>query len=147
MTLKAWVYRMAKTHRMPHLHSKRALQCVACLREMPCTLRHSMGLRHPLASAEKCHYWKRVRCSVLQCVAVCCSVLQCVAVCCFSAGKCHRLILFCDVSFERDTQIHISLSEEHLLHTRAQARDTGWLQLSLLQKSPVKETIFCKEVL
>ena len=26
--------------------------------------------------------WNDVRCSVLQCVAVCCSVLQCVAVCC-----------------------------------------------------------------
>jgi len=25
---------------------------------------------------------ERVRCSVLQCVAVCCSVLRCVAVCC-----------------------------------------------------------------
>jgi len=29
-----------------------------------------------------CEYLPRVRCSVLQCVAVCCSVLQCVAVCC-----------------------------------------------------------------
>ena len=29
-----------------------------------------------------------VRCSVLQCVAVCCSVLQCVAVCCSAINAC-----------------------------------------------------------
>jgi len=34
------------------------------------------------APCDYSRYWYLVRCSVLQCVAVCCSVLQCVAVCC-----------------------------------------------------------------
>ena len=41
-----------------------------------------------------CRMWCSVRCSVLQCVAVCCGVLQCVAVC-YSVLQC--VAVWCDV--------------------------------------------------
>jgi len=77
-----------------------------------------------------------VCCSVSQCVAVCRSVLQCVAVCCS--------VLQCD--------IHVCTFFVYLIgvNTRmrvyeATLRLVGSLNYSsLLQKSPVKRTTFCK---
>jgi len=69
-----------------------------------------------------------VRCSVLPCVAACCSMLQCVAVCCSVLPR-----NTCDPC--------LGLSH---------AKTCNILQTtnyrSLLQKSPIKETIFCKRV-
>jgi len=56
--------------------------------------------------------------SVLQCAAVCCSVLQCAAVCCS--------VLQCVAVFS--SRVESGLSR---------------IDRSLLQKSPIKETIFC----
>ena len=70
----------------------------------------------------------------LQCVAVCCSVLQCVAVCCS--------VLQC---------LHSYTPCLPIIHSHSHSPHMGWLRSvasikfwSLLQKSPIKESIFCK---
>jgi len=107
--------------------------------------------------------------SVLRCVAVCCSVLQCVAVCC-SVLQCVAVSIksitirissiytlhssrpkssaHTDVDYRR-RPIRIEMPP---LHAHSRVVDVDRLEWasriahyrSLLQKSPVKETIFCK---
>jgi len=59
------------------------LQCVAVCCSLLKKTKSSLP-SHCVASESirACCIVTTVRCSVLQCVAVCCSVLQCVAVCC-----------------------------------------------------------------
>jgi len=81
-----------------------------------------------------------VCCSVLQCVAVCCSVLQCVAVCCsmlqYVAVCCSDPCQCCRVA---SSLSHDSPGLHHRAGECLEKNDN-----SLLQKSPIKETIFCK---
>ena len=72
-----------------------------------------------------------VCCSVLQCVAVCCSVLQCVAVCCR-----HRILHFFQVC-------HSSINLFVTAKRRYSAKEP-YKRDDILQKRPIKETIFCK---
>jgi len=67
-----------------------------------------------------------VCCSALQCVAVCCNVLQCVAVCCSMLFMCAYLCMTGPVRMCCVTYLMVSSHR------------------SLLQKSPIKEKIFCK---
>ena len=46
------------------------------------------------AYVSQCVFPLTVRCSVMQCVAVCCSVLQCVTVCC---SVLHGVVVCCSV--------------------------------------------------
>ena len=131
---------------------------------------------------------QHLRCSVLQCVAVCCSVLQCVAVCCSVlqcvavCGSVWLCVAVCCTVLQFLTVRSISLIQTHkcnlcynhkhtfpapllppslcqqqtqyptdTIHNRnrprgcAQAREHDrHPHRSLLQKSPVKETIFCR---
>jgi len=73
-------------------------------------------------------------CTVLQCVAVCYSVLQCVAMCC-SVLQCVAVDVYHLQTSKRPFELSLILSDipRILSDTR-----------SILQKRPIKETIFCK---
>jgi len=94
------------------------LQCVAVC----CSVLQCVAVCCSVFSVLQC---VAVCCSVLLCVAVCCGVLQCVAVCCsaslgmFIAETCNR--------------VWGGYDEQSPSNDR-----------SLLQKRPIKETIFCK---
>ena len=82
--------------------------------------------------------------SVLQCVAVCCSVLQCVAVCC-SVLQCVRvepLWLSLEGGVLRKKYIYI-YAAVRCIASRIKY-EMQYYEDSLLQKSTIKETIFCK---
>ena len=75
-------YRVAKTHRMPHLSwpffRKRALELVSLLRNSSCNLRHLMGLCHHVVccSLELTATHCNTRCNTLQHTATHCTTLQ-----------------------------------------------------------------------
>jgi len=91
-----------------------------------------------------------VCCSVLQCVAVCCSVLQCVAVCCSvlqCVAVCHSALHSVAVCYsvlqgveEKDVYGVATISRLFQIVGLFCERDCR----SLLWKSPIKETVFCK---
>jgi len=113
-----------------------------------------------------------VRCSVLQCVAVCCSVLQCVAVCCnvlqCVAVCCSVLqcVAVCCSVLQSRVSTNYCVQREHgtpvyatyillllcLLHSNPSILSTGWLRrircfiriIHLLQKSPIISGSFAK---
>jgi len=78
------------------------LQCVAvCCSVLQCVAVYHSVLQHVAVTSRACSSSMStgklatafsvplmVRCSVLQCVAVCCSVLQCVAACCSVTARC-----------------------------------------------------------
>ena len=103
------------------------------------------------ASKLQCAQCVAVCCSVLQCVAVCCRVLQCVAVCCS--------VLQCDAVCS--SVLQSVLCFQKILENLWKRKKLSWScaskaiwggygaqdrlnYRSLLQKSPTKETIFCK---
>ena len=128
-----------------------ALQCVA----VRCSVLQCVAVR---CSVLQC---VAVCCSALQCVAVRCSVLQCVAVCC-SALQC--VPLFCSrahcntLQHTANTATHYNILQhtppvletglvKDVYEVATIGRPTPSNQRSLLQKSPVKGTVFCKRAL
>jgi len=111
-----------------------------------------------------------VCCNVMQCVAVCCSVLQCVVVCCSVWCGSSCIIMTWRILTNNTAHSHLDMNEKcdsfrpwccssciimtwHILtndttHSYVRYEVATMSRLhnhrSLLQKSPVKETIFCK---
>ena len=79
--------------------------------------------------------WSVLQC-VLQCVAVCCSVCWCVAVCC----SVHRAGFLECVFWEYIGHFRVAIWGGYNEYVPYNYR-------SLLQKSPIKETIFCEHYL
>jgi len=136
------------------------LQCIAvCCSVMQCVAMivsetQSCGRRQNDFWNQLCvHY---LRCNVLQCVTVCYSVLQCLAVCCSVS---QHVAACCSVSHIWDQQCvhaccrvqhaHIIESTHHCVQEQTECRTSDinthhrWNHKSLLQKSPIKEMIFC----
>ena len=81
-----------------------------------------------------------VCCSVLQCVAVCCSVLQRVAACC-SVLQCVAVCCMSHVTRTHESRPTYECVAPHMWMSHF----TNVSEYrSLFQKSPIKETIFCK---